>query len=333
MDVTGSVVTDPVIVYGANSAYILPALVSIYSLQKNASRPVDVTLYLEAEDLEPHDLDLVDKARNRLGLRLEHKLFDDAVFQGYEELNSRFPVITLLPLVLPGMVEGRCLFLDADTLVNGDVCELLDMDMQGKSLGAVPGLMTSERMHSTALNIRVSDLLRPARSRRRRSAVIHRMISLGYFPARESYFNSGVLLMDCHVIREQFSDWQSLGDVEWLAPFAELPDQDRLNQFFRDRWFRLPSKWNTPTGIRRYLRHHIFRDASESLKLQMLEAAENPMVWHFLGRKKPWKGSGMTRFLRLRRQAFRDYARTLAEFEAYIGISPQAVVEEDRFRD
>ena len=31
------------VIYGVNAAYVLPALVSIYSLWKNASQPVDIT--------------------------------------------------------------------------------------------------------------------------------------------------------------------------------------------------------------------------------------------------------------------------------------------------
>ena len=35
------------VIYGVNAAYVLPALVSIYSLWKHVSQPVDVTMYVD----------------------------------------------------------------------------------------------------------------------------------------------------------------------------------------------------------------------------------------------------------------------------------------------
>ena len=305
---------NPQVVYGANASYILPALVSIWSLHKSASRPINVMLYLEAP-IEPHDLDLIDHARDRLGLQLERKVFPENVcseFEGYRELNSKFPAITLLPLVLPGLVEGRCLFLDADTLIMGDVWELLDLDMQGLPIGAAVGI-GKESLHYQPLS------RRPGIDRKRND----RIQNLGFVPSGGNYFNSGVLLMDCHVIRDRFPEWETLSSVDKLQPFTTLPDQDRLNQFFHGHWFQLPLKWNTRVGIKRYvvLKEQRYRFAPESIKREMREAAESPMIWHYMGPNKPWKPFGKFPW-RLTYSAFREYHKVLAEFNAILSHGP-----------
>lgn len=306
MDVQGSAVTSPTVVYAVNAAYVRPALVSIYSLQKHASRLVDVTLYLNG-DIGPREWGLIDHATNRLGLRLKAEVFDDSCFSGFEELNSKFPTITLFPLALPGLVEGRCLFLDADTLVMGDVWELLGADMEGLPIGACSSIGRGD-LFSVPL---------PPRSSKREETIT-RLKALGFMPSEGNYFNSGVLLMDCHVIRDQYP-YRTLTKVEEIRPFPKLPDQDRLNQIFHGHWFQLPLQWNTRVSIKRYIakNEYRYRYAPEDLKRQMREAAERPMVWHYMGDKKPWTGNGkwpFWRWARWTRRAFRDYDSVLAEF-------------------
>lgn len=301
----------PPVVYGVNTAYILPALISIFSLQRNASRPVNITLYLQSP-IEPHDLDLIDRARDRLGLRLDRRIFPANVlsgFEDYEELppGAGFPAISLLPLVLPRLVEGRCLFLDADTLVMGDIWELLVLDMGGMPLGACTGLAQVPR-----------PLPFPARTRpERRKRVTNRVDALGFMPGGGNYFNSGVLVMDCHVVRQD-PKWQSLAHIDQLGPHGPIsagPDQDRLNEFFFGRWFPVPVSWNLPTGTRRHIatNHRRYRDAPDGLRRQMREAVRDPKIWHYMGRKKPWKGYGIFSWY-LTRQAFRDYRKAQKEF-------------------
>ena len=45
------------IVYGINSGYLVPALVSSWSLVKNASKPVEIVIY--GENLTARDTDII----------------------------------------------------------------------------------------------------------------------------------------------------------------------------------------------------------------------------------------------------------------------------------
>ncbi|MYG39309.1 MAG: hypothetical protein F4201_00525 [Nitrospira sp. SB0677_bin_15] len=305
------------VIYGANENYVLPALVSIWSMWQNASQPVEVTLYVE--NMQRHSLDLIELARDRLGVPVRGKDFDGAGFEEYASQAMAYPVVSLLPLLLPRLVEGRCLFIDVDTLVMGDIWELVSADLNGMPIGACVDI-GQVLMEDRICKVKVSDLIHPSRAKLKRKTYIDRIRNLGFVPG-ENYFNSGVLIMDCGVIRDQYPDWESLTNMDKLRPYTSMPDQDRLNEFFAGRWFKLPLEWNVRTGLKRHFERnqYKYRDVSEDLRVQIQEAIQDPKLWHFMGKRKPW----LRRYrnsLRLRsRQGFKDYARVFSEFNAILG--------------
>ena len=118
----------------------------------------------------------------------------------------RWPAISLLPLQLPWLVQGRCLFIDADTLVMRDVSELMAVDLEGMPLAAAMdiGVDTSWTLRTPKgrlTRIGAMDFLQPRRSRRRRQSMLRRLLHMGMRPG-DMYFNSGVLVMDCDAIRD-----------------------------------------------------------------------------------------------------------------------------------
>lgn len=309
------------VIYGANADYVLPALVSIYSVWKHASRSISVTLYVE--DINEDNLDKIRRVSEGCGLAIQVKDFDASGFEEYSQSKTGYPAVSLLPLLLPRLVDGRSLFIDADTLVMGDVCELLTADLGGMPIGACTDIGQAnleDRLFAT----RASDLLRPSRARIKKRNHVNRILSLGFIPG-ENYFNSGVLVMDCDIIRNNFPNHADLASMDKLRPYIHnlhsLPDQDRLNEFFAGQWFRFPLRWNTRPGIVRDVetRKRKFRYISEDLRAQMLEAAASPKLWHFMGRKKPWIKHWRT--LMKFRQAYRDYTNTCRDFKAKTRIA------------
>ena len=149
------------VVYGVNSNYLLPALVSAYSVWKGASRPVAVTIF--GDKFGNHDHEFVRQVSTRCGHSISVRDFDSSCFDEFSRTSqARFPAISLLPLVLPSLMKGRCLFLDADTLVLGDVWELLSTDLRGMPIGACIDTGQADRRGSKYLRTRTMDLLRPA---------------------------------------------------------------------------------------------------------------------------------------------------------------------------
>ena len=205
------------IVYGVNAAYVLPALVSIYSLWKNASQPVDITIYIDG--ITEQNRTAIQRVSESCGMAIQVKAFEATGLEEY--VNHRFPAVTLLPLLLPGLVKGKCLFIDADTLVKGDVWELLSADLGGMPIGACTDMGQVTFLERRVLNIRVSDVFRPARARLKKMNYIERIAGLGFVP-RENYFNSGVLVMDCEAIRGEYPNYADLASIDKLRPFYPL---------------------------------------------------------------------------------------------------------------
>ena len=172
--------------------------------------------------------------------------------------SERFPsqawYRVLLPELLPDL--PRVLYLDADTLVVDSLTSLWELDLQGHLLGAV----TNPLLDSMVPRIQQD---------------------LG-LPGGDSYFNSGVLLIDLDA-------WRTEGVAEAIIEFAQShpaspwPDQDALNGVLHGRRLHLHPRWNAMPGLwnvpRRYLPH---------TEEEVREAKRNPAIVHFVGPHKPW---------------------------------------------
>ncbi len=120
--------------------------------------------------------------------------------------------------ILPIEVE-RVLYLDCDIIVRDDIAQLWQYDLQGQALGAVKdfGIMASHK--SWAQKCRLMPL--------------HDGMD---------YFNSGVLLLDLQMWRQE-GYGQTLLDMVQKQRFPHH-DQDALNLLFCGRWQALPMRWN-----------------------------------------------------------------------------------------
>ena len=81
--------------------------------------------------------------------------------------------------------------------------------------------------------------------------------------------------MDCQKIRSMPHFFQ-LSEMNKLKPYINnLPDQDRLNEFFAGSWYQFPLRWNTRLGIEKDVtgRKRKFRLASDNIRQQMADAA------------------------------------------------------------
>ena len=307
------------IIYGVNAGFVLPALVSIWSLQRSARQPVEVTIY--GEEIGESHYNLIQRVGDKCGLSISVHDFDATAFQEYSSIaKTRFPTISLLPLLLPRLVDGRCLYIDADTLVLGDVWELLLSDLGGFPIGACTDVGNVTIVQDQIARVRASDLLRPTYARHKRTNQFNRILSLGFHP-EENYFNSGVVVMDCDRVRSDCPDYADLCDMDRLLPYAQFaPDQDRLNEFFSGRWFQFPLKWNTRSEIQKDFERRKHK-VSEDFRSQMKEAAYAPKLWHYMGTKKPWVKRWRRSRRLIRRQAFKDYASALRDFQTQTGIT------------
>lgn len=203
-----------------------------YAVMRSAclttTRRRDLHFHLCHKDLTQEHRAKLDAIATEFGASLHH--YEPFADQGFADLvktlpaSKRFPPIVytrlLLDRLLPAEVE-RLIYLDCDTLVRKPIEALYELDLQGKTLGAV-----ADPYH---------DGLKAGRDIREQQSP---------FDTAEPYFNSGVLLIDR----------RKLGAVDIPAKLAELDrdgllaklffDQDILNYIFRGDWRELDWRFN-----------------------------------------------------------------------------------------
>jgi lipopolysaccharide biosynthesis glycosyltransferase len=190
----------------------------------------------------------------------------------YTVPTGRVTVATLLRLkfdsLLPSHYE-RVLYLDCDIQALAPLNELLEIDLEGNSIGAVVDYI--------GLPEKADD------------AKIH--LQRAGIPLDAGYFNSGIMIMD----------WQKTLKGDYLKRALNLvyaavnrgaplttPDQDALNLVFQDSWLSIPLKFN----LQNYF--------SDFFPIA-------PVFRHFTTQYKPWQDKwapGYSRYRRFYVEAF-----------------------------
>lgn len=181
---------------------------------------------------------------------------DNELYQGLPTLRYGEAVYQRinLPEYIPSDIR-RILYIDADTLVLGDLNELWQVDLAGNLVAAV------ENLSPRACK------------------------DIGF--QRSEYFNSGVLLMD-------LAAWRREGIHQLVTNYArenahrlQYVDQCSLNAVLRGRWLRLMPEWNQQSDIYKVVKK--YHEGSSYTQQSMEAAILAPKIVHFTGKKKPWK--------------------------------------------
>lgn len=175
-------------------------------------------------------------------------------------------------LSIPDVVgdEARVLYLDADTLVVGDLRPLLELPLSGHCLGAVLDPQNPLTGHGIAM---------PG----------WKQLGLPY--GRE-YFNSGVMLIDLPAAKHRGLFATARGFLAQHPEKVKFWDQDALNYAADGDWLRLESRWNTfalsPLAARPGFIHHA--EATTPLA-GLLADEQSAAILHYAGPDKPWQPS------------------------------------------
>lgn len=181
------------------------------------------------------------------------------------------------PLALSSICpDERILFLDADTLVTGDLSEFYNQDLVDYYISAVHdyGMIT---YIDTGFPIKINNTTK--------------ITAKDYFENHlnwnsdemKKYFNSGMMLMNLKVMRENNVEekiFQSLKD----RIFA-FPDQDCINFICHEKVKIVEPKFNFMV-----LHDNTWNTLTENVQNSIIkykEEKETPLIIHFL--KKPWR--------------------------------------------
>ena len=151
--------------------------------------------------------------------------------------------------------------MDCDLLVLGEITELWNLDMQSKPIAAAEdyGILSSKGKRAEKTK---------------------------NFDWKEddSYFNSGVLLIDV----KQWRDNDYAGKLIKLVGERSFRhhDQDALNYMFMDKWTKLPLRWNVIPPVFNMMPRIAF---NSKMRKKAVEALQNVGIFHYAGGYKPWE--------------------------------------------
>lgn len=250
------------VIFGLDQSYLFQAFVVMHSVLKNSGREFHFFL-LTKDDIEESVEQMKKKLKEKYhNFSLSIKKIESRMFSEAKVFNHHLAQAAYYRLLIPKLVSeyDKCIYLDCDVLVNGDLGELFDIDITDYYLAGVRDchLISAETvttMHQKQLGI----------------------------PSMKGYINSGVLLMNVLKLRNDNLVEAFLRQSE-KENFYE--DQDVLNYCCYGNIKILPLKYN--------LFHFYFGHTIKYLfDLPYLESDfmfdwSSPFILHMGGKCKPW---------------------------------------------
>lgn len=211
------------IFYSCDDAFVKYTIVSLSSIIKNASKDYQYKIYVLNTDIS--------KDMQKRLLELENDNFEISfvdVSEGLKSIKKDLPVrhyyskTTYYRFFIAEMFPqyAKAIYIDSDTIVQGDISKLYNTDIKDAYLGAC---------HEQAM-VQVDVYGTYAES----------VVGV----SRHNFFNAGIMLLNT----EQFRAKQVLKrflKLLWEYNFIVTQDEDYLNLICKDHVYWLDQKWNT----------------------------------------------------------------------------------------
>lgn len=211
------------IVYCSNNKYSQHVAVSITSLIHN-NRLSDFHFYIINSDFSDKSKSLIEKCLNKatkkssitfvkinterfLSLKLNISYISSETY-------FRYIISELLPNI------DKCLYLDADTIVNKPIANLYNTDISNYCIAGAIDSYISDIRHKEKINLTDKDL----------------------------YVNAGVLLFNLNKIRNDHMTEKLFNETSRLSNIIQFQDQDILNIVFKGRIKEIPVEFNYTTS-------------------------------------------------------------------------------------
>ncbi|MEX2805644.1 glycosyltransferase family 8 protein [Streptococcus sp. H31] len=247
------------LLYSIDDSYVDQFKVTLFSVWQNATVK-NMAVYVLQKKLLHRNNEITDFCR-QLGLAYFPVVIGEEAFEDAPTTN-RYPETIYYRLLaheyLPEHLD-RILYMDADILCLNDIIPLYRLDLSDKLFAAAS--------HTSDTNI--PELVNKLRLRNFES---------------EGYFNSGVLLMNLELGRQEVRRQDILSYIEKNSLLLFLPDQDILNALYGHKTLLIPDQ------IYNYdARYNILYFTRSSGKWDLDWVIEHTVFLHFCGRDKPWK--------------------------------------------
>jgi len=294
-----------------NAGYTMPLAVMLTSVVCNFKGSRDLHLHIMESDVPDSLREKVEASvlKNKKGsyrlelhwIKLDPNLIRHLPVGGEANRHITWEAYARLLVadVLPPDCE-RAIYLDCDVVVLKDISDLNDCADHERIISAVAAVSLPY----------VSSLYNG-------TPVVFNYAELG-IPATTRYFNSGVMVINLKLWREQNVTARVIDYMERYQDQILYHDQGGLNAVLHDQWHRLDQRWNH-TGA---LYPEIDWKPPAFSREEWLKVKTDPFIAHYLGGDKPWKPG----FKRPRASFFFRYLRKTL-FKDEVKMPPVAIGE------
>lgn len=270
---------EPVSICFASDDNYAPYLkVAIYSLlcNRNRERSYDIII-LHKRISKEHQGEILELVDGKSGVSIRFVNVAEADRELQSDVGCYYAVETNYRLLLFSKLfqnYRRMLYLDCDIIVTGDVGELFDVDLEGKSAAGVEDVgfrWLAYTKRAIFLDNKPYNVLNYCTD-------VLGMKDPG------SYVNAGVLLFDLEKCRQKVSFRDVVETLHSRNFFYN--DQDVLNILLEGNIKQVDCKWNYMNNIAFYLEC----DRKEFRELYLDLRREDFRIIHYISAKKPWNG-------------------------------------------
>ena len=252
----------------SDNNYVVPAYISLYSLIHNYKGNADVNIHiLTPGDISPQNQNLL-KSLTEKNQRFAIFIIDMKDAYNSVNMRSRFTSTILYRLMIPRICEelhlkmDKCIYLDTDTVVEGDITELYNIDSNGEKYYCA-GVRDCQTIDRTEEFLNYRD-------------------KLG-IPSIDRYINAGVLLINLKQIKED--DLEKRLEEAGYREDLLFYDQDAINLVCYEGIKLIPLKFDVMPQLF-FCNNSVLYDNYG--KENVLEAKKSPVIIHYIDKYKPW---------------------------------------------
>lgn len=204
------------ICYCVDKGFEKYALASIISLFMNSKIKNPIIHIIHNKFTDKKKLKLAEKLFKK---KFKYYLTDDSLFYGLPVLGGYSAYYRLLVPDLLSKKISTALYLDCDTIIEDDISSIFSFNLEKHALAAVEDVvMIKSDFKSVKKRLKI--------------------------PQKNSYFNSGVILMNLDFMRRISSSKKVINYLKKNIKNIVMHDQDGLNGVFYDKWIKLPEEYN-----------------------------------------------------------------------------------------
>lgn len=250
------------IIMATDNNFVFQTGLAISSLLKNKKSNTVYQIYILSDGkLSSEGKKLINEICHKCGSDSAEYLDVPAeMFQQFEG-EGHISVATYYRFVIADLLNDKekCIFVDADTLILGDLTEAYSIDLKNNYLAAVLDCGIQYNWDNYREYFKEKEI-----------------------PGEKEYFNAGFLVMNLAQMRLDNLKEKLIAEARNTY---KLMDQDVLNICCRGKVIYLPLKYNFFAA---YYQNGNFLKGTRYSEEEIMEAEENPIIIHYASAFKPW---------------------------------------------